>query len=301
MNETQIRCFLTASKSLSFTNAASQLFISQPAFSRNIANLEEELGFQLFIRDSKTKRIRLSPAGTVMCKGLLEISREFEDLVHEAEKADRGETGTLSIAFMEGEFVPDVLNNTFDFFQNQYPDVELTMEQRSFKGLIDGLYDTSLDFIYILKIEVENRQGIIFDETLSPATRLAVKKGHPLAGRKNLSTSDFRNETFIILPDHESGRLNKLLHNTCKKAGFEPKTITAPDLKTQLLWVETGKGIAGISELSYINHSPSMDTVEVTDMVPQEFVVAWIKDNYNPVISLFNSCFHIIRNRHRES
>ena len=86
MNTTQIKYFLTAARTLNFTEAANQLYISQPALSKQITAIESELNMQLFIRSKK--KVRLTPAGAVLLKEFPGIEEHYEDVVRKARIAN---------------------------------------------------------------------------------------------------------------------------------------------------------------------------------------------------------------------
>ncbi len=289
MNETQLKCFYYACEHLNFTEAAARVFITQPALSRNIARLEDELGFQLFVRDVRHKCVRLSPAGTVFYEGLRSLKGHFEALVAESKRADRGESGTLKLGIFEDEYIDETLQGAIFEFSERYPDVELILKKVGYEGLVNGLLEDDFDIIFTLELDVQNQAEIVYDDMYYIPVRLAMHKSHPLAERSDLSLFDFRDETFIVFPNEVAGRLNDLLMKTCGAAGFVPNTIVASDLKTQLLWIEIGRGIAGVSGRSYIANSPTIKMMQIADMKDVMYVRAWKRENYNPAIALFNS------------
>lgn len=295
MNQTQISCFLEVAKCLSFTEAASRLHMSQPAISRNISNLEDELGFLLFIRENKKINVRLSPGGSVMVEGLSAILKDFEGLVSSARRAEKGESGKLSVGFLEGEMISGPMQRALNMFSSKYFDVEVILQKKGFKELIDGIYDESIDIALTLEIEVKDQPGIVYDRLFPSQTRLVVKKDHPLAAKDSVQLSDFKNENFICLSPLETKNLTQLLQKTCEDEGFKPNMLVAPDLKTQLLWLEAGRGVAGISTQSYVAFSPCLKLLKVSAMRSLTFVTAWKKENYNPSIALYQSCYQLIK------
>lgn len=88
MTIAQIKYFVTVAKCLSFTKAAEQLFVSQPALSRHIKNMEEELNIQLFVRTSNG--IRLTPAGSSLYVGMLDLYNNYMEMVQKAGKDTEG-------------------------------------------------------------------------------------------------------------------------------------------------------------------------------------------------------------------
>ncbi len=296
MNETQLKCFFYACECLNFTEAASKVFITQSALSRNIAKLEDELELQLFIRDTGNKRVRLTPGGTVFYNGLRTMKEQFKELRCAAKKAESGHSGKLSLGIFEAEYVDESLQKAIQEFSLQYPEVELNLQKTGYKGLASGLQEGTFDIIFTLFVEIENRNGIVYDDLYYLPARLALLKTHPLADQGNLTLIDFKDETFIIFPNEVAGRLNRLFMKTCQDAGFTPKTVMAPDLKTQLLWIEIGRGIAVTSARSYIANSPEIEMIKLAGMDAMMYVRAWNKENYNPTIAIFNN----VMDRHRK-
>ena len=103
MNHTQVACFLAAAKAESFAVAADSVYMTPPTFSRQIASLEQELGFSLFQRGWKNNQ--LTPAGQIMFEGLSAISAEYNLLISRALNAASNVAGTLVLGLLEGQLV----------------------------------------------------------------------------------------------------------------------------------------------------------------------------------------------------
>ena len=99
MTITQIKYFITVVKCASYTKAAEQLFISQPALSRHIKNMEEELNIQLFVRTNNG--IHLTPAGSSLYVGMLDLYQNYIEMVNKAEKIQKGLNGSLKIGILD--------------------------------------------------------------------------------------------------------------------------------------------------------------------------------------------------------
>ena len=107
MNSTQIKCFLALSETLNFTKAASRLYLTQPALSRQIVTLEQELNTLLFIRDSKN--VSLTPAGALLSSELGDIYASLEALVSRVQTVGQGYSGMLTVGVLEGQWMGDAL------------------------------------------------------------------------------------------------------------------------------------------------------------------------------------------------
>ena len=99
MTFNQIKYFVTVAECLSFTEAAKCLFITQPALSRQINAMEEELGTRLFIREKK--RLKLTPGGSVLYNRLPKVLSDYAEAVEDAKHANSGYEGELRIGFLD--------------------------------------------------------------------------------------------------------------------------------------------------------------------------------------------------------
>ena len=126
MNTTQIRYFLTAARALNFTEAARQLYISQPALSKQISAMESELNMMLFIRDKK--KVRLTPAAMVLLKELPEFEQHYDDIILKAKIANEGNAGDLTIGILEGQMLgEDFSEYTRDLSQGKVHNSDSTV------------------------------------------------------------------------------------------------------------------------------------------------------------------------------
>jgi len=294
MNTTQIRCFLEAARCLSFTEAAANLFISQPAFSRNISSLEDEWRIELFIRDNKHKRTRLTPAGAMVYEEIQKLWNQYGQLIEDARRIHEGKSGTLRIGILDSDRISEETLTAFDRFQTKYPGVDVSLRRGSYRELIQWLSDYTLDLAFTLKIDVAAKDWLLYESFYSLESVLILKSDHPLANSTDLSLYNFRNETFINVTSDESQALNALLAQECGKAGFVPRVIDAPDLKTQMLYLESGKGVAigSVNNMAIFNNHIAM--IRLIDLMPLDVVMAWNRSNYNPCISLFHSSYEPI-------
>lgn len=295
VNSTQLQCFLEGARCLNFTEAAENQHITLPAFSRNISSLEDEWGFHLFLRDNKRKGTRLTPAGAVMYEGLKKLEGQFSDLLAQAKRINAGKEGKLCLGFLDGERIDDMLLRMMGRFRKDYPDVDTVFKRGSYRQLVDWLQDGSLDIAITLFIDVEDKPWILYEQLYNPMSVLIAAVDHPNANRKNLSLYDFKDDTFIGLASRDSQALNALLDHECEKAGFVPQTLIAPDLKTQMLWLETRQGIAISSPNNLVTANAHLATLTLKDLMPLQVVMAWNRENYNPSIARFYSCYDLIK------
>ena len=112
MTFNQIKYFVTVAECLSFTEAAKCLFITQPALSRQINAMEEELGTRLFIREKK--RLKLTPGGSVLYNRLPKVLSDYAEAVEDAKHANSGYEGELRIGFLDIYDISELFDDVID-------------------------------------------------------------------------------------------------------------------------------------------------------------------------------------------
>jgi|GEM_PF-776664 len=113
---------------MSLTKAAEQLFMTQPTLSRQISAIEAELNLQLLIRHNR--KIKLTPAGTILMQEFQKIYTEYCQAVMKAQNAMKGIIGSLKIGVLAGTNIPDIMPLVLSYFKETYPNVKF-IEMRS--------------------------------------------------------------------------------------------------------------------------------------------------------------------------
>lgn len=285
MTITQIKYFITVANCLSITKAAEQLFISQPALSRHIRNMEEELNIQLFIRTKNG--IRLTPAGSHLFMGMSELYQDYSDMVTRAKNIQRGMMGTLSIGILEKTYTADFMPQMYQYFHTNHPDVELKIMEGSFRWLLEELYAGKLDAIFTLQFEVEQKESIIYQHITHSDDFIVVSKHHPLGQREFLTLDDLKNETFLMISPEDNPESSKLILDMCREHGFVPSVHYAKTMSEQALWIASGMGVSILDSRCEMKMNPDINFFRMDSNWDPSLVFAWNQHNYNPLISEF--------------
>ena len=293
MNDMLIECFRAATDTLNFTVAAQKIHMSQPAFSRNIAALEEELGFKLFWR-SKQNGSRLTPAGAVLYNGLFEIEKQYNDLLEKAKQISRGEEGKLVIGILGGVCLDSKTFQHIMMFRERYPQVEVELKSCTLKGLEDDLLKGSCDISFIMSNILRHREEVLFEKVFTVESFFMVPKTSGFTPDETYSLADLRDEVFIL--SEEFPEVNENLIRMCRAIGFAPKVKIAPDYETKMLWADLGMGVTGNTRDHYTRNSRNADFIRVKELSNMDFSLAWNKENYNPAIALFYSMIEEVTN-----
>ena len=150
MRTAQMECFLQAASLLNFTAAAEKMYMTQPALSHQISNIENELNVKLFVRGNNA--VRLTPAGQVLSKGLRGIFQDYKQLIAQVENVALGITGEFNIGLQEDLLLDNDIAAAVKRLKAGKPDININLHRRDMKGLWDGLSDGSLDVAVTLLI-----------------------------------------------------------------------------------------------------------------------------------------------------
>lgn len=217
------------------TKAAEKLFISQPALSQQLINIENKIGAKLFFRNGKN--MVLSRIGNKLLDSAQIILDELEQAEREVAQEVNGEKGDLKVGvrcIFCFKLIPAVIKE----FQDKYPNVDLEIghSQQPEKDLISRTFD-----ITISSATLTNRK--ISYTPLFEAEFVCVMSGdHPLSHRKYLAIEDFEGEDMISFAEKTN---SSIYNNYIKENGIRLRRyMTIPYPETILNFVEAGLGIA---------------------------------------------------------
>ena len=288
MTFNQIKYFIKLAECLSFTEAAKCLFISQPALSRQIAVMEEDLGTPLFVRDKK--RLKLTPGGVVLYNRLPEILLAYEDAVQEASSANQGFEGSLRIGFLDIYDTTEIFTDLIRSFQKMNPQIQLSMERFPFGELPKKLYDKSLDMIVTYGFSLFDQPDLLTASVQDFISCIMLSRDHPLADRAELSLEEFKDECFVQLGPRSSEEGYQYILNLCARSGFTPVLRQVEKMEDVLLWVQTGEGVAITTNRTIERYSPHVviRPIRMSDDEKHVISIAWHKNNYNPAVAIFH-------------
>lgn len=255
-----IHYFLAVAEHGSFTRAASALYVSQPALSQQIKQLEETLGAILFDRSGRA--VRLTDAGEVYARYAQQALRELsagERAIHDVENLSRG---ALRIA-INPTFTGYLLGPLVASFHQQYPSItlairEMPQEQMQQELLADRL-DLALGFADGVQADIDARP--LLSETLA----LVVARHHPLASQRQIGLSAL-NDLYLVLLTPEYATREQIdyycrQHQLRPKVQMEASSVSAVVeivRRTQLATLLPAKIAHENGELKAVALSPSL-------------------------------------------
>ena len=285
MTSVQIKCFLEAARSESFTEAAEKLYMTQPTFGRQISSLEKELGFALFVRGWKS--YRLTDQGVILRDGLTKLSAELADLLQQAKTLTTGGGGILRIGMLEGQLMDEQLFDWIRHFRMQYPGVEVSSLRYSFHDLLEAVRKNEVDLAITLQLDVEHRAEFQWRHLYALHNEIVFPKQSELGKKESLTLQDFAEQTFVEVEIGESDVVSELMKKSCLAAGFTPRFLRVPDLKAQMVAVEFGSGVAAFNQYHQACNHPELSHCPLPELPDVEFCLAWNRDTGNPAVKLF--------------
>ena len=254
-----VRYFLAVAEEQNFTRAAARVGIGQPPLSQQIKDLEAEVGAPLFHRIPQGAE--LTEAGRAFLENVRAIPIQAERAIRAAQRAARGEIGSLRVGFTSSAPFNPVVTSTIRSFRRAYPDVDLTLEEANTTRLVAGLRDGELDAVFLRS---DTGGDDLQLRRLSEEPMLVVlPASHPMAKSPEIDLIRLKGDALILTPRHVGTTLFDTVIQACREAGFEPTLgQSAPQISSVVNLVA--------AELGFSLVPASMRQLQVTGVVYRE-------------------------------
>ena len=278
-----LRYFLAVASEKNITRAVDILHVTQPTLSRQIRDLEEELGTTLFIRGKRS--LFLTDDGYL-------FRQRAEDIVELADRTEREFTGRKStisgfVTLGATESVSArILAGFMKEFSGQYPDVQFNLQNGMADNLLEGIDQGSVDLALVLE-PVDTTKYEFLRLPQKERWGVLVNGSHPFAGRDSVNITELPDQP-LMLPDRASSRKEILNWMGCDEHQLNI-LVNYNLLSNTALLVEEGMGIAVCLEGALsIHHSPELRFVPLVPERAIRGILIWKKNHvFNPATSLF--------------
>ncbi|WP_152654535.1 LysR family transcriptional regulator [Oceanobacillus sp. CFH 90083] len=267
----QLKYFLTVARLEHMTRAAEELHIAQPALSRTIQRLEEDLGVPLF--DRKPRQIRLNPYGKAFEAKAKAAIHLLEEGRREVEDLSGLKQGRLHLALMNMEQVKEPLQN----FLSEYQDINIQIYQFSTEDFKNLKKTQEIDFhLTSLPIQLEGYSEI---PLIREKLYLAVPHEHKYADRESIHLNDVSEEPFVGYK--ENSPLRMMNDELCRQAGFRPKMVCETEEPASIAdLVRSGFGIAIVGGCKS-GEELNLVKIPIEDPTGERiFRIAWQENRY---------------------
>ena len=293
MTTNQLKYFITAAETLSFTEAGKLHYISQTAITQHIQSLEDQLGVKLFTRNKK--RVYLTPAGEIFymeAKALLERSKLA---VNKARNAADGVSGSLNIGYVKGQAF-SLTGPLIKEFYLHNPSVKFQLFRQAHLDLLMNLEKGKLDFIFNIVYGNTDLTDFSYRRISSDRLYAVLPSGHPYAQLSSIRRYDLREEPFLLTKYYEDPSAKKYGHiipDKYAESGFIPKINgRSTDAETLMILVSAGIGITILPESIVRAFSNTSDLSFVPLEGEHEHVdimAIWKDNSMNPVTDVFKN------------
>jgi DNA-binding transcriptional LysR family regulator len=282
-----LRYFLAIGEEQHYGRAARRLRVAQPALSRQIQDLEEEIGFKLFER--LPRGVKLSAAGKLFLEDVRRILQDVNEAAARAGRVALGRSGTLRVGFTENASWQGVVPESFRRFRELRPDAELQLRPSGSLEQLKGIRSGRLDAGFVFNVPNTDPELELLPVAVQHI-ELASPKRDPLTKLKNLRLRDLTEATFVWFPRRESPALYDRLSHACFRGGLTSPRIVQEgrDEATILSLVAAGLGVGWVLGTARWRCPRSVVIMPVVDLnVPLPLSLAWRKDNSSPLLASF--------------
>lgn len=218
MDIRELKYFVQVAKDENYSTAASKLYISQPALSKVIRKIEEEVGFELFY--TFQKRQKLTDQGELLYEKALRVINEYDSITEYTKLEKSIYQGRVFVGFpaVAGSFfLCDIIAD----FAKQYPGIQLSTSEKGSTQVLSDVESGALDVGFILAPVPEDKVDSVL--IARDTNFIAVNCNHPLAQKKKISLLDLQGERLVL--HNADFSMHHEFKAACCSLGFYPNII----------------------------------------------------------------------------
>ncbi len=267
------RYFVALAEELHFGRAARRLRIAQPPLSRQIKDLEDELGAPLFQRTRRT--VTLTPVGQAFLPRAREVLATVDRAMLDVHRATRGELGSLSLGYVSSVAYSG-LGPMLRAFRERFPDVHVRVRQLPPTEQLRALRARELD-VGLVRIPFDDtglQTAVIRRETLVAA----IPSGHPLLAKSRIAIGELAGEPFVMFPRSASPPFHDFVIALCQSAGFSPLVAYEAPHVDLLSLVSAGFGVSLVPSSTGESRREGLEVRPIVGSPRADLVAVWRAD-----------------------
>jgi DNA-binding transcriptional LysR family regulator len=280
------RYFVAVAEEENVSRAALKLHVSQPGVSRQIQDLEDEIGFQLFERSAKS--LKLTAAGKVFLAEAKSVLQHADDAVKKARAVSGGTSGEINVGYAPSLTV-QILPQALRTFQEKFPGVRVALHDLSTEEMLAQLGEKKLQVALTVRPSAKLLRGLNFEELARYEMCVAVAPKNPLAKLKFVSLEQISREPLIAYSRKDYPEYHAMLEKLFAPVGRKPKIAGEHDGVTSIVAaVESGRGFALVPSCVACMAGPRLKLLSLRPALPPVPVVAvWRKESETELVKNF--------------
>jgi len=281
-----LRYFVAVAEEENVSRAALRLHVSQPALSRQIRDLEDEIGFVLFERSAKS--IRLTEAGRTFLGEARDVLARAQRAVDAAHAVATGRRGELQLGYAPTPTVR-LLPPALRAFQAERPEVRVRLHDLSTEEMLGGLRDRTLQLAMLVEPARPLLRGLEFRAILRDPVRLAVAHGHPLARMRAVPLARIAAEPLVVLSQKSFPEYHGMLESILVPTKVAPRIAEEHESGSGMIAaVEAGYGVALATQSLTCTAGVRVKLLRIApEPEPLAIGIAWLKGNLSAAAEHF--------------
>src|SRR5438132_4143107 len=272
-----LRYFVAVAENLNFTKAAVKLNLAQPSLTRQIHNLEEEIGVRLLNRSKS--HVALTEEGRSFVVDARRILALAAESIQTVQRLSRGETGQLNIAYLPN-FDFELLPETLGAFRRTFPHIALNLFDMTPAEQFRALEARKIDLGFVGLRPPAGTGDLQSESVVRHRTVVVLPSKHPLARKRQVSLGDLKTMFFVGMSEKTHPGFRDWLSETCQPAGFTPRILQEAELEPALMtFVADGLGVALAREHIKSLPHPGVAFRPLTPAVKSDYCIAWNRGN----------------------
>lgn len=280
-----MRYFVAVAEALSFTKGAKNLHLAQPSLTRQIRDLEDEIGVRLI--DRTKQKVSLTDEGRSFLLDAKRVLKLAEEIVESVQNLSRHEITALNIGYVANLFY-DLLPMTLASFQRSYPTVSINLFDMTCGDQFHALEEGKIDLGFVGPREAIEERGFEFRSIASYRVVAALPKDHSVASKPVVKLKELESMFFIGMSESSHPGYRGWLTGTCQRAGFSPRVLQDVDIeRTVIQSVAAGLGVALLPE--QVKKLPHESVVfrPLKPAVATESCIAWKPENPSAALKAY--------------
>ena len=280
-----LRYFVAVAEHLNFTKAAAKLNLAQPSLTRQIHNLEEEIGVRLLSRSKS--HVSLTEEGRSFLVDARRILGLATESVLAVQRLSRGETGQLNIAYLSN-FNFELLPETLAAFRQAFPHVALNLFDMTPAQQFRALEARKIDLGFVGHRPPAANRDLQWESIARHRIVAVLPQTHSLARKRQVKLGELKTMFFVGMSEKTHPGFREWLSETCQPGGFAPRILQDAELEPALMtFVAEGLGVTLAREhIKKLPH-PGVALRPLTPAVKTDYCVAWNRDNQSRALQQF--------------